>query len=320
MTEVAPGIHRIESVLGPRPFSQYLLRGERSMLVDTGIASTPVDVIFPFFERVGRDPAELDYVLISHADVDHFGGNGSIRNVAPRATFCAHDLDSDWIGDRARILRERYGWYADHGPDADYDQPTKDFLAGALGEDVPVDLRLQGGEQFRMGPHLTVEVLSLPGHSGGHIGLWDRSSRTAVVMDAVLGGGLCDWTGTIIHPPPYFTASAYEATIARLQALNPQLLLTAHYEPMEGRKVAEFLELSTDFVRRARAAVEATVQRQREVTLAGLLGELAPELGPFTSFANELCGPLRAHLRELVAAGKAEEVSGGQVPAWRWTE
>ena len=28
--EVAPGIFRIESILGPRPFAQYLLRDERS--------------------------------------------------------------------------------------------------------------------------------------------------------------------------------------------------------------------------------------------------------------------------------------------------
>ena len=39
--EVAPGIHRIESVLGPRPFSQYLLRDERTLLVDTGVKETP---------------------------------------------------------------------------------------------------------------------------------------------------------------------------------------------------------------------------------------------------------------------------------------
>ncbi len=45
--EVAPGIFRIESVLGPRPFAQYLLRDERSLLVDTGIVSTPEEVILP---------------------------------------------------------------------------------------------------------------------------------------------------------------------------------------------------------------------------------------------------------------------------------
>ena len=36
-----------------------------------------------------------------------------------------------------------------------------------------------------------------------------------------------------------------------------------------------------------------------------------PILGPFTSMPNELAGPLRAHLRELVAAGRAEESADG---------
>lgn len=318
MTELAPGIHRIESVLGPRPFSQYLLRSERSLLVDTGINTTPADVILPFFETAGLDPEGLDYVVLSHADVDHFGGNEAIRAVAPRAVFCAHDLDSDWIGDRERILRERYGWYAAHGSGADYDQPTKDFLASAMGADVPVDLRLQGGERFRLGPRLDLEVLALPGHSGGHIGLWDRSSRTAIVIDAILGGGLYDMNGTIIHPPPYFAASAYEASIARVRELQPHLLLTAHYAPMEGKAVADFLDLSQAFVARARVAVTAVIKKEKTVTLAGLLAELVPALGPFTSFPNELGGPIRAHLRELVASGKANEAVHAGVPAWTW--
>src|SRR6478736_882764 len=48
MEEVAPGIHRIESNLGPRFMAQYLLVGEdRTVLVDTGLASTPDDVLAP---------------------------------------------------------------------------------------------------------------------------------------------------------------------------------------------------------------------------------------------------------------------------------
>ena len=109
--EVAPGIHRIESILGPRPFSQYLLLGDRSLLVDTGVKETPGEVILPFLEQVGLDPAGLDLVLISHADVDHFGGNAAVRAAAPRALVCAHTADTPWIESRELIMRERYGWY-----------------------------------------------------------------------------------------------------------------------------------------------------------------------------------------------------------------
>jgi glyoxylase-like metal-dependent hydrolase (beta-lactamase superfamily II) len=317
--EIAPGIHRIESTLGPRPFSQYLLRGDRTLLVDTGINTTPQDVILPFFESVELDPAALDYVLISHADVDHFGGNATMREAAPRAIFVGHELDADWIGDRDRILRERYGWYAGHGPEVDYDDDTKVFLRSGLGPNVPVDLRVQGGERIRLGADLTVTIIQVPGHSMGHIGLWEPASRTAIVIEGVLGGGLLDFEGKIIHPPPYFDAAVYEATIARLRVLRPERLLTAHYDVMEGQAVSDFLDLSADFVRRARAAVEMTLREDREVTLASLLATLAPELGPFTSFPNELAGPLRAHLREQVAAGLAVEDVTEQPTRWRWT-
>jgi glyoxylase-like metal-dependent hydrolase (beta-lactamase superfamily II) len=315
--EVAPGIYRIESILGPRPFAQYLLREERSLLVDTGIATTPDEVILPSFQVLGLDPADLNYVLISHADVDHFGGNATVRAAAPRAIFCAHLADCDWIGDRERILRERYGWYAAHGPDADYDTDTKDWLRNALGPDVPVDLHLVGGEVFRLGPRLSVEVLHLPGHSLGHIGLWDPSSRSAIITDATLGAGLLNNEGEVIHPPPYILLEEYEATVRRLQRLAPERLLTAHYAVMEGAEVNRFLDESLAFVARARSAIEAAIEESDEVTMSGLLTTLNPILGPFTTMANELGGPIRTHLQELVANGRIEEIADRQPPAWR---
>jgi glyoxylase-like metal-dependent hydrolase (beta-lactamase superfamily II) len=315
--EVAPGIYRIESILGPRPFAQYLLRDERSLLVDTGIATTPDEVILPAFQEVGLDPADLDYVLISHADVDHFGGNAAIRAAAPRAIVCAHVADCDWIDDRERILRERYGWYAAHGSNADYDADTKDWLRNALGPDVPVDLHLGGGEVFRLGPHLSVEVLHLPGHSAGHIGLWDPATRSAIITDAVLGAGLLNNEGQVIHPPPYMLLDEYEATVRRLQQLAPERLLTAHYAVMEGAQVDRFLGESLAFVARTRSAIEEAIAASHEVTIAGLLASLNPVLGPFTSMVNELGGPIRAHLQELVARGRIEEIAGQQPPVWR---
>ena len=315
--EVAPGIYRIESVLGPRPFAQYVLRGERSLLFDTGIVSTPDEVILPALREIGLDPGDLDYVLISHADVDHFGGNAAIRAAAPRAVLCAHADDAHWIADREQILRERYGWYAAHGPDADYDQATKDWLRDALGPDVPLDLLLRGGEVFRLGPDLAVEVLHLPGHSLGHVGLWEPVSRTAIVMDAVLASGLLDHAGTVIHPPPYFHVAEYEAIAQRLRELAPARLLTAHYDVLEGANTVRFLDESLAFVPRARAAVHAALDDAGETTLAGLIAAVNPVLGPFTSAVNELGAPLRAHLEELVASGDAEAVPGSDPPAWR---
>ncbi len=285
--EVAPGITRIESVLGPRPFSQYLLHDERSLLVDTGVKETPAEVILPALN--GLRP---DFVLISHADVDHFGGNAAIREAAPDAIFCAHEADVPWIEDSELILRERYGWYEAYG--IGYPEETFAWLRDAMGPDVPIDLRLSGGEVFRLGPRLAVVILPLPGHSPGHVGVWEPSSRTAIVMDAVMANGLLDTDGTVIHPPPIVDTAGYEGSVRLLQSLAPERLLTAHYDVIEGAEVGRFLADSLAFVERARRAVASG----GDVPLRELLERANAELGPFTSMPNELAATLRAIVRE----------------------
>ena len=158
-------------------------------------------------------------------------------------------------------------------------------------------------------------MLHLPGHSAGHIGLWEPRSRTAIITDAVVARGLLDTEGNVIHPPPYFDAAAYEASARLLITLEPERLLTAHYDVLEGTDVDRFLDDTIEFVREARAVVEEITIEERELTLARALELADPQLGPFTSMPNELAGPLRAHLRELVAAGRAEESPDGLT--WR---
>ncbi len=302
--EVAPGIHRIESILGPRPFSQYLLRDERSLLVDTGVKETPGEVILPFLD--GLQP---DLVLNSHADVDHYGGNAAVKAAAPGALFLAHELDVPWIESADLIMRERYGWYAEHG--LAYEPEVFDWLRNAIGPDTPIDVHLRAGERIRLGPRLTVEVLHLPGHTPGHVGLWDPGSRTAIVLDAVMGRGLLDMEGTVIHPPPYFDVDAYLGSARALQALEPVRLLTAHYDVMEGEEVTRFLADTVAFVEDAALLAQREIDAAGEITLAELVARVDPELGPFTSMANELGGTLRAHARTLVRDGLAREDASG---------
>lgn len=290
--EVVPGIHRIESVLGPRPFSQYLLRGERTVLVDSGVRATPQEVILPWLDERRIDPGEIDLVLVSHADVDHFGGNAAIRAASPSALVCAHAADVHLIESAERTMRERYGWYEEFG--IGYPEETTAWLRESLGEDVPVDVVLVGGERIRIGPGLTVDVLHLPGHSAGHLGLWDARSRTAIVMDAVMAGGLLDTEGAVVHPPPIPDVGGYESSVRLLHSLGPERLLTAHYDMIEGPAVARFLDESLAFVERARRIVAEAPQ----LPLDRLLERADRELGPFTSMPNELAATLRGCLEE----------------------
>jgi glyoxylase-like metal-dependent hydrolase (beta-lactamase superfamily II) len=286
--EVTRGIHRVEGDLGERYVCQYLVVGEaRTLLVDTGLREMPRTVIAPYLD--GR---RVDDVLISHADVDHCGGNVAMRELAPGARFLCGEPDRAWIESNAAMLAGNYRWYEEYG----FGPSAEDvaFLEHELGGDAPIDAGLQGGETLRLGAGRELEVLALPGHTLGHVGLWDAETGAAFVIDAVLADGVYDRAGNRLIPPRYYDAAAYEATIRRLRELDPELLLTAHYEVMERAAAREFLDRSLEFVEAVRAAVRAS----RTTDLRALTEEVDAAVGPFPAFTHELAASVRAHLAE----------------------
>jgi glyoxylase-like metal-dependent hydrolase (beta-lactamase superfamily II) len=289
--EIAPGIHRIEGDLGERYVCQYLLVGEeRTLLVDTGLRDMPKTVIAPYLATLDR---ELTDVVVSHADVDHCGGNRALRAIAPQARFHCGEADRAWIESNATMLADNYRWYEAYGfgPPAD----VVAFIERELGGDAPIDVGLRGGETLRLGPDWRVEVLALPGHTPGHLGLWDPRSRAAVIIDAVLRDGIYDRAGERLIPPRYYDARAYEATIGRLRALDPDLLLTAHYEVMDRAAARDFLDRSLAFV----DAVRDAVRSAQSTDLWPLTQQVDQAVGPFPSFTHELAASVRAHLAEV---------------------
>jgi glyoxylase-like metal-dependent hydrolase (beta-lactamase superfamily II) len=292
--EVVPGIHRIEGDLGERYVCQYLLVGEeRTLLVDTGLRDMPAEVIAPYVATLDRSLEDIDDVLISHADVDHCGGNRALRAAAPRARLLCGEADRAWIESNEAMMADNYRWYESHG----FGPSAEDvaFLERELGGDAPIDVGLRGGETLRLGPSRRVEVLALPGHTPGHLGLWDPQTQTAIVIDAVLRDGVYDRAGNRLIPPRYYSASDYEATIRRLQALDPALLLTAHYPVMDRDAARDFLDRSLAFVHAMRDAVRAA----QSTDLWPLTQEVDAAVGPFPSFAHELAASVRAHLAEV---------------------
>ena len=295
--EVARGIHRVEGDLGERYVCQYVLVGdERTLLVDTGLRDMPDQVIAPYLAGLGLSLGDLDDVLISHADVDHCGGNRTLRAAAPGACLLCGEADRPWIESNAAMLAGNYRWYEPYG----FGPTAEDvaFLQHELGGDAPVDMGLQGGETLRLGPSWRVEVLALPGHTPGHLGLWDPRSGAAIIIDAVLADGVYDRAGTRLIPPRYYTAGGYEATIRRLRALDPALLLTAHYPVMERDEARAFLDRSLAFVQAVRDAVRAGV-RAGTTELRPLTQAVDAAVGPFPAFTHELAASVRAHLAEV---------------------
>jgi len=292
--EILPGIHRIESDLGERFMCQYLLIGEeRTVLVDTGLAGTPEEVIVPYLQEIGLSVEDVDEVLISHADVDHCGGNHALKGMNPALRFSCGEVDRAWVESNDRIMAEIYLWSEPYGFGPD--EESKDWIRTELGDDSPVDVGLRGGETLRLGPDWRVEILHLPGHTPGHLGIWDSNSDAAIIIDAALETGIYDREGNRLLPPRYFDATGYQNTIRTLHSMRPGHLLTAHYPPMQGEEVLNFLERSLEFTMQVQRVVGEGL-REGTTDLWELTKYADGRLGPYPEFMTELGAGVRAHM------------------------
>lgn len=295
--EILPGIHRIESDLGERFMCQYLLVGEgRTVLVDTGLAGTPEAVIVPYLEGIGLSVDDVDEVIISHADVDHCGGNRALREMNPSLRFGCGEADRAWVESNERIMAEIYGWSEPYGFGLDDD--AKEWIRTELGGDAPIDAGLRGGETLRLGPDWRIELIHLPGHTPGHLGIWDQKNDAAIIVDAALEAGIYDREGNLLQPPRYFDAVAYRRTIRKLHAMRPGYLLTAHYPVMQDREALDFLDRSLGFTDRVERAAREGV-RDGIMDLWDLTRYVDGVLGPYPAFMIELGAGVRAHTGSL---------------------
>lgn len=285
--EIAPGIHQIHCAFGAgRMVFVYLLLGdEASLLIDTGCAHNPQQEILPYLDAIGLPPAALDWILISHSDTDHQGGNAAMCAAAPNARLLCHRLDQPWIESTEALIAGRYSQFeADDG--IGYGEEAKQGMrAGCLS--VPMDLTLSGGEWLRLGRDWRVELVHTPGHTWGHMAVWDPRSRTLISAEASMG--VCipadDWSPAM--PPTYCYVDTYLATQARLLSMPIELLASAHWPLQRGAQVGAFISESAGFCSHVGAQLLALAQRRGGFTLREAIEELGPQLGGWPAATNQ---------------------------------
>lgn len=301
--EIAPGIHRIEAPLGDRFVAMYLLVGtERMLLIDTGLASMPGTILAPYMEKAGLNPTNLTYVLNSHIDFDHTGGNAAVRQLAPQAIFMCHELDRPMIEDVEAMIAGRYSvYFADHGFDESAE--SKVFIRQESGH-IPVDVGLRGGEILHLGSGWHVELLHTPGHSRGHMSVYDPRSKTMIILDSVLWNAVLTKAGTPAFPPTYRYVDTYLATTHRIQGYELHILATSHYPLYQGKgAIAEYLAESAAFVERVETALRDELKKGGAQTMLEIIAVISPKLGKWPESSGVfLTWPLTGHFERLASA------------------
>jgi glyoxylase-like metal-dependent hydrolase (beta-lactamase superfamily II) len=173
-----------------------------------------------------------------------------------------------------------------------------------------VDIGWSGGELLSLGDGWEVRILHVPGHSPGHISVWDERSRALFSGDCLQGSVYLGLDGTPKLCPTYTHVDEYLATAALIESLAPRELHGCHWPAQRGPEVASFIAESRAYVAYLDSLVRASLTDP--ATLEGLITRVNARLDtPWPDqIAPELVYSVHGHAEQLVAGGFATRVAG----------
>jgi glyoxylase-like metal-dependent hydrolase (beta-lactamase superfamily II) len=308
-TEVVQGVHRIDAEVGGRPLYLFLFLGDRNLLLDAGLASTVGDSIVPALDGLGLRAQDLDMLVITHPDLDHQGGARALRSANPSLLVTCGVLDMPLVSDPDVLSARRYDAYrADHA--IAYDTDTLASMRLNSGAPEGVDIGWAGGELLRLAGDWQLRVLHVPGHSPGHVALFDERSQALFSADSVQGSVYLGLDGTRKLPPTYTHVDPYLQTVATIEALAPRSLHGSHWPAHFGDEVGAFLAETRDYVDDLDRLVRDSLDEP--LTLKELVARTNSRLDqPWPEdLAGELVYSVHGHAGRLVERGLATAERG----------
>ncbi|MCU0463605.1 MAG: MBL fold metallo-hydrolase [Anaerolineae bacterium] len=211
----------------------YIVRGERTVVVDTGQAKQ-AGKIARTLEKLGVAAGAVSLILLTHAHIDHAGSAQDLKNLI-NAPLACHPLEVERLhagsngpmtpmGLEARLLHRFI--------DVPYPRAAHDLTV-----DESTDLRAYG---------IAGKLVHTPGHTPGSLSVV-MDDGSAIIGDLLRGGALGGFVLSHIPRMPYFLPNPAEniptvrASVDKLLQMGAQRFYVGHGGPLSREAVAGWL-------------------------------------------------------------------------------
>lgn len=187
---------RVESDLG----GQRLIEGPDGYILIEGHAGLSFEREWESIKAVGLDPYKVKYVLATHEHGDHAPGAYLWRVVTGAKFVCSDEM--------AYTLQHHIPLNTGYG----------------LHPPVPTDIRIQKDTELDLAG-VKVRAVKIPGHTFGSMAWhFEADGKTFVAFgDLIMPRGVLGYSGSV-----NFSATDALASLRKLQALKPDLVLPGH--------------------------------------------------------------------------------------------
>lgn len=328
-----PGVHgqlQGDQLDGGIQSGVYLIRSPQgNLLFDTGNWTLPEygrGMGEFLIDLLDRETRPLRFIFLSHFHFDHIGNASTLRQRYGAQVIC-HPLDRPLIESPLFALEpanlRRFGIEPqDHLTDFNLSageriaHSHREIIEKYWDRPVQVDREVVHGDVIELGP-LRLQVIHLPGHTPGHIGLWNPTTRTLYSSDLMV-------FPAPISPFPFGNARDNAASIQRCLDLEPEYLfeghgLSAYTAASSQRRLLHMQMQQTDTENRILVVL-------RRAPAPMTIDELVPEVMPIKfeydypvwtgeRYRRSFCeASIQTHLLWLIERGEVQRVvQGGRV-------
>lgn len=231
--------------------ASYLIRGNRSALVDAGYPSSANSVLGEL--QVLGGASQVDFLIPTHVHLDHTGSIGYLAEAMPNARVLVNEHGLKHLVDPSKLVETAARLFGD-----------KAMSQYGIPRPLPRE-RLQAvGELYRLdlGAGKTLRIFYTPGHAWHHMSIFLENERFLFTGDAV-GVRYPGFSFPIpATPPPGFDEEQYLKTLAGFMDMDSAALLLPHFGPVR-ENVQAFLETNAQMIRRwGSVAAEAVKTEQ----------------------------------------------------------
>jgi glyoxylase-like metal-dependent hydrolase (beta-lactamase superfamily II) len=238
--EIFPGIFKIRVPLPHSPLghlNSYLVKSEeKNLLIDTGLNFPEAfQSLCAGLSEAGINPKDLTEILLTHFHVDHIGLIPRFKEVSKNLRLSIHRIEAEL----SRLTSRRF---------EDYRQNMQAFLETngepssiavklqrfhpafftqqAYQELATTALPLEDGQEISVGDY-SLQVLWTPGHSPGHVCLYEPSLKALFSGDHILPNITPHVAQFMENMDPL---TDYLHSLEKIEKLDVDIVLPAHEE------------------------------------------------------------------------------------------